>query len=273
MKEEGYIVSKDFTEIYYKFYLSKSEKTIIFTHGYGEYSKRYEEMVDFFIKNNFNVLIYDLRGHGCSKGFIGHVFNFSEYLDDLEILIKKITKEYPKHKIILGGHSLGGLITLSFLTKNPKNVVSSFVSSPYVQNGMKVSFISKAFGNLISKISPMMTIKNPIKAKYLNHDEKSIKEYVKDKLVHKVVTPRWFTETNKAQENLFTTIENINIPLLVLQGGEDKIASPKGTKLYFDKIKNENKKFIEYKNYYHEVLHEIDKFKVYEEILQWLNQY
>ncbi len=270
MSESQFMKTKDENDLFYKYVEKKSTITVIFTHGYGEYSKRYQLLYDYFLSKDYSCLMYDLRGHGNSSGVRGHVNDFNDYLDDLDVMVKFIKSKKPLDTIILGGHSLGGLITLLYSIKNSEKIDGVFLSSPYLKLAMRVPFIKKQASRVLSKILPSIKMKSGIDASKLNHDSQSVKDYLLDPMVHKVVTPRWFTETEKAQKEVEKKIKKLKIPLFFMQGGEDILASPKGGKKIFDKIEFGDKIYKLYPELYHEVLHEPQKLEIYSEINDWI---
>lgn len=72
-------------EIHLKIKESGAPIWIIGTHGLGEHSGRHTYLFDLFA-SDFNICLYDLRGHGKSFGKRGNVGSFSDYFDDLEAL-------------------------------------------------------------------------------------------------------------------------------------------------------------------------------------------
>ncbi len=46
---------------------------VLLTHGYGEHSGRYVEVISGWTQSGLVVASYDLRGHGHSEGHRGHV--------------------------------------------------------------------------------------------------------------------------------------------------------------------------------------------------------
>ena len=70
--------------------------------------------LDCSFDNGYNVYRYDARGHGRSEGNRGDLEKFDDFLLDLDIYIDLIKKEYPNLKIVLLGHSMGGLVATSY---------------------------------------------------------------------------------------------------------------------------------------------------------------
>ena len=99
-----------------KFIRSGNKETIVFIHGLGLSLEIWEKQVNFF-KKKFNILIYDLYGHG--KSFFDNrkpsLELYTQQLDDLH-------KFYNIKKSILVGFSLGGMISRHFCQKHPNKV-------------------------------------------------------------------------------------------------------------------------------------------------------
>jgi len=83
-------------------------------------------------------IVYDPRGQGKSSRFLdgagrqrAYVPSFQSYIDDLQSFFDQIVQRERKGKVILYGHSTGGLTLLSWLAQRPpKNIVAAIVSSP-----------------------------------------------------------------------------------------------------------------------------------------------
>ena len=91
-----------------------SSKWLIVTHGLGEHLGRHEFLLKLF-SQNFNIAIYDLRGHGRSGGRKGWVGDFQHFWKDLHAVIEYFRKEFSMKNYTLFGHSMGGLITAGYL--------------------------------------------------------------------------------------------------------------------------------------------------------------
>src|SRR3954454_20965772 len=95
---------------------------VLLTHGYGEHSGRYQEVVSRWNEQGILVAAYDLRGHGLSQGKRGHVDSFSEYVTDALDLVTVLENEPDwagAAPPVLFGHSLGGLVSVHVALEAP----------------------------------------------------------------------------------------------------------------------------------------------------------
>src|SRR6187431_299040 len=70
-----------------------SNKWLIITHGLGEHLGRHEFFLKFF-SQNFNIAIYDVRGHGRSGGKRAWVEHFGDFSKDLDAVIHYLKKDF-----------------------------------------------------------------------------------------------------------------------------------------------------------------------------------
>lgn len=89
---------------------------VVFIHGWAASHRFWKYQIPHF-KRNYQVVTYDLRGHGESdKPSKGYTVN--EQTQDLELLLEGLNIENP----VLVGHSLGGMIALEYALKAPNNL-------------------------------------------------------------------------------------------------------------------------------------------------------
>ncbi|MCE7065818.1 alpha/beta hydrolase [Dyadobacter sp. CY326] len=88
----------------------KSNKAVLYVHGFNDYFFQ-EEMAERYIKEGYNFYAVDLRKYGRSflaNQKFNNVRDLSEYFADIDTVLH-IMKSEGSDKILLSGHSLGGL--------------------------------------------------------------------------------------------------------------------------------------------------------------------
>ncbi len=117
MTKMPYVELND-SRIFYE-YLKKKDIPLVFIHGWAGDHTKWSKQLDFF-SNKFSTLIYDLEGHGYSSSAKG--YSIKHYSESLFHLLEKLTIS----KIVLIGHSMGGMIAQQFAIDFP-NLIDKLV--------------------------------------------------------------------------------------------------------------------------------------------------
>ncbi len=242
-----------------------SQKWLIVTHGLGEHLGRHEFFLKLF-SQNFNIAIYDLRGHGRSGGKRAWVKDFGDFAKDLEVVIQYLKKNFNLSAYMLFGHSMGGLIVSDFM----QNVVHPdcypekvFLSSPAVGApglmGPAFAIAPKMLLETLTKL-PTIPVAKVLDLRKLSHDGRVYESYIKDEFCQLKIHTKLYLEVTKASREVFSRPLRINCPLYCAIGTEDDLVHPGLMIRYFTEVeKNAQLKIFE--GGYHELHNEIEKFK------------
>jgi alpha-beta hydrolase superfamily lysophospholipase len=126
----------------------KSDKAVLYVHGFNDYFFQ-QEMAERFIKEGYNFYAVDLRKYG--RSFLANqkfndVRDLSEYFADIDTVLN-IIKSEGSDKILLSGHSLGGLtVSLYAAARNGNEMFDAvLLNSPFfdldVKNALKKTAI------------------------------------------------------------------------------------------------------------------------------------
>ena len=120
------------------------DKTIVFIHGLSD-SLEYWMGLYSMLKNEYKILLYDVRGHDNSS--LGeNEFTMDLLAEDLHNLFLKLNIE----KASLVGLSLGGNIALTFTLKYPEFVDKIILMSSYSENDDDLTSKLMEFKNTIN---------------------------------------------------------------------------------------------------------------------------
>lgn len=90
--------------------------TVWLIHGYLEHSAIYQPIIGEILAQQFNVVTFDLPGHGLSSGLEASIHDFADYQQILQDLNRYILRYAPFQGIQLGvGQSTGGAILMDHL--------------------------------------------------------------------------------------------------------------------------------------------------------------
>jgi alpha-beta hydrolase superfamily lysophospholipase len=99
----------------------KAQGTVVVAHGYLDHSGLYGQLIEWGLRQRYNVLCIDLPGHGLSSGTPASIKHFDTYTDVLEhvLLINQQTLQQP---LIAVGQSTGCAIIANALLPKKQQV-------------------------------------------------------------------------------------------------------------------------------------------------------
>lgn len=246
--------------------IKEPKGTVIITHGIAEHSGRYEPITKKLNEAGFNVLRYDIRGHGQSQGKRGSLKSFHQTIDDLHALVVEERKKNPK-KLFLIGHSMGGLIVNMYAVKyrDVDGIISSAAPTYFVKDVLPLRILGvKPLGWISYKTNfadeDLSRIRS-VEEAYLN-DPLNLKSF-KLSLVGQMMV--------KGVRYLNKRLDSYQLPVLFLHGGSDKVVPSAYSQRLYGLIASKDKNLILYPESYHEIFNDLDQEKVFEDVVNWLN--
>ena len=210
-------------QIYYEFKKKgEGNQTIIFIHGITGSSSAWKRYYCHFYKLGFNVLKFDLRGHGLSiKKNNSNYYKIENIAKDLFNLIKENNIETP----IFITHSFGTFVLLEFIKNYPQYKISKII---FISLVYKLDFNN--FSKNIIKLGTFLPIfrKIGIQIDYSKYF-KNTKDYTPKRVIIeslntnlKVISSLFDSIRHSKYFKIFSTI---NCPVLLIHGREDTISN------------------------------------------------
>ncbi|MFZ5445655.1 MAG: alpha/beta hydrolase [Myxococcota bacterium] len=271
-RDEGYFASKDGTRLYWRQDTPDAEPKawLGVVHGYGDHCGRYERPIAAFVKEGYGVLAFDYRGHGKAAGARSDVGRWDDYLDDLAGFFARLLEVARGKKIFLVAHSNGALIATHFAAQLHPQLTGVVLSAPFYALAFEPPPLKLLGAKLIKGLVPGLKIGNELKPDQLSRDPAWQEETKNDPLYLHTTTPRWFFETQAAQQRLSGLGARLTLPVLMLAGTSDPIASMPAAKAFFETIASKDKTWKEYADYRHEVMMEVGREQVWDDISRWI---
>lgn len=196
---------------------------VVIVHGLAEHGGRYRHVAEMLAERGYAVMVPDLRGFGVSGGRRAHLRRWEHYLDDLSVDIAVArARNLP---VVLLGHSLGGLVSLSYaLGKGPAPDLL-ILSAPAIDADLPRS--KKLAARLLGAIAPRVSIPNGLRGHQLSTDPTVGERYFADPLVHTRTTLGLGRLALGAGDACRRDLASLQVPTLVLHGERDSIVPPR----------------------------------------------
>jgi pimeloyl-ACP methyl ester carboxylesterase len=252
--------------------------TIVFIPGTAIYSLCYGELLYKLGLAGYNIVGFDPRGHGQSEGVRGD-YTISEIMTDTEHVITYAINRFNK-KISVMGSSQGGIVAFYLAAKDERinSVICQNFADLTAEETLQLARHPRLFKYLkllIARAGGILPNAQIPVTSYIDLDKIPVQYFGTAKNFMESDPLSLKTISLRALQSLAHTpmdkpVEEINVPVMVLQGTADSIFPVSYTQKIFDKLTC-RKKFSLFPDKSHAVLHE-DTDAVIPEILSWLHE-
>lgn len=242
---------------------------VVIAHGYAEHSGRYRHVAERLADEGYSTYALDHRGHGKSEGSKANINRMAEVVADLRTFVGLAPGAHPDVPLFLYGHSMGGLIALRYAIDHQSSLDGLVVSGPAIVATVG-SKLERAAAKLLSRIAPDLR-PTPLDSSLISRDPEVVRTYDSDPLVYRGKIPvRTAAESLITADTVIRDLPQLKLPVLILQGGEDKLISPVSAQIVADKVASEDITTKLYDGLYHEVHNEPEKDTVLGDVVSWL---
>ncbi|UXN34969.1 alpha/beta fold hydrolase [Avibacterium paragallinarum] len=241
-----YLTGKQGCQIAYRHFVhqqSAVKKLLILVNGRAENILKWSELAYDFYQWGYDVLLFDHRGQGYSQRLLadkekGYIDEFRFYTEDMNAVIKQVTRQCDYSQQYLLAHSLGSLISAYYLANYDHHIQRAVLSSPFFGLPTKHLLRDELIINLMMLFGQGQRYvfgKAPYKPANLQHNELSFCK-TRMKWMNRInryfpelslggPTFRWVHLCLTAIKGLEKILPRIEIPVLVLQAGKEKIVA------------------------------------------------
>lgn len=219
---------------------------MVFIHGWAG-SARYWETTASVLSEQFDCLLYDMRGFGRSRGkpiveadslqrkegeeaVTELTYELEEYAEDLAALLDRLQLQ----RVYINAHSMGASIATLFLNQYQERVEKAILTCSGIFEYDKKSFEAfHKFGGYVVKFRPQWLAKIPLvdrmfMARFLYRSIKATERqaFLEDFLIadYEAALNTIYTSVSKAQAELMPQeFAKLEVPTLLISGEYDKI--------------------------------------------------
>lgn len=248
-----------------------SRGTVLLVHGLGEHMGRYAALAHELNRWGFAVCGYDQYGHGLSDGPRGGLPHAARLLDDLAAVVDH-TRAQQKYsqRLILLGHSMGGLVASRLVAARMRSVSGLVLSSPALDAGLNP--LQRLLVAVLPHLVPNLRVGNGLDARMISHDAAQVAAYKNDPLVHDRISARLakFIATEGAP--VLAHAKEWTVPTLLMYAGRDTLVNPAGSRM-FEALAPANRVDSHcFETLYHELFNESEpgRSQVFAQLRMWL---
>ena len=271
-------------------------------HGIAEFVERYDDFANYLNTQGYLVVAEDHMGHGQSIGEDGVQGYFQggwfAAVNDTMKLMKDTMAEFPGVPYVLFGHSMGSFMARTILARYPDSgIAAAIICGTGWQPKAALPLLIRAVEGICKKTgekNPSEKLQNMVFGGYnkrienprtpcdwLTRDEEIVDAYVEHPLcgfipacglLRDMMKGIYYIEQEKNLKNM-----KKHLPVFFIAGAEDPVGPyGKGVEQAVKEFKKAGMINVACKIYpdcRHEILNELNKQEVYEDVVNWLKPY
>ncbi len=252
----------------------KPKAIVCLIHGLGEHTGRYAHVGKALNDAGYALFGFDLRGHGQTGGPRGHFPSLDVVMQDIRQFVAFQKQNHPNIPVFLYGHSLGGLLTLSYVIQHPEGIKGVIVTGAALRSALQEQKGKIAMARILGTLAPAMTIPSGLEAAAISRDQKVVDAYVNDPLVHDKTSLGLGKAALTGIDLCFAHAKEFKPPLLIMHGKMDRLTYPSGSE-DFAKLTGATNKDVTLKLWdglYHEIHNEPEQAEVFKVMIEWMDK-
>ncbi|NVB43078.1 lysophospholipase [Pseudenhygromyxa sp. WMMC2535] len=252
-------------------------------HGQGEHVSRYDRVARELGERGGLVFGVDHRGQGRSGGAPGYVDRFETYASDLLAVIRHQVDTLGEAQgpqslpWFLFGHSMGGLITLTYLLDHQHEIDlrGVVISSPLLGLALKVGPLKRQLTRLAAKLLPRLPVPTGLEPETICRDPEEVARYAADPRRVRPVTPGWAVAMEDGIARVDAEVGGIEVPMHWYVGTGDLICDHRETERIFASLPDpvgRDQSLEVWPGYYHELHNEPEELRapVMRSVYEWI---
>lgn len=231
---------------------------LVIVHGIHDHPGRYAALARALNERGVAVYAQDHRGHGASGGARQRVDSVGQLADDAALALGEAERRHPGVPLFLYGHSMGGLVGAHMAAAGAAQprlagvVLSSaaLVLPASASGGARVvvgTLGRIAPGLPLEAVDPAQIVREPAARAALAGDPAIQREKVPARTIATILG---------GVVELQPLVPGIQVPLLILHGGADRVTDPAGSRSVAERAGSGDKKLVIYDAALHSLLHE-----------------
>jgi len=270
-------------------------------HGMAEHVSRYDQLATALVGEGYAVYGHDHRGHGGSippgdePGHFADEDGWNLAVRDVHRVNRELAGRHPGLPIVIIAHSMGSFMLQQLLSESPDIMVAAALSGtngkppPLIHAGRLLTRVERrrlgprGKSALIHKMSfedfnkPFEPSRTDVD--WLSRDTVEVDKYVSDPLCgFKCTVQVWFDMLEALGK--LTSPENVSripkdMPIFAFCGSDDPVGGERGVKNLVDTYRAAWMTDVQLKIYpggRHEMLHEVNRDEVVQDLLHWVNR-
>jgi acylglycerol lipase len=244
---------------------------IVFLHGIASHAGWFGETAADLNSQDVTVYGLDRRGSGHSGAPRGHLERYGRALDDVEEMVRLVSADHPGTPLFLAASSWAAKLGVVYAAQRPASLSGLLLLGPGLLPTVNLSPTRQFLVVAGHLVAPTARLPIPLTPELYTSNPRYLDAIRADRLRLLEATTRFFWETARLDRRRRRAAAGLRLPLLVLQGEDDKMMDVAKTRRWFSRLGVEDKTYLAYPGAGHTLDFEPDRTRYLADMVDWLS--
>jgi acylglycerol lipase len=250
---------------------SRPWAVVVFLHGIASHAGWFAETAADLDGQGVAVYGPDRRGSGRSGGPRGHLDRYERALDDVSEVVRLAASEHPGTPLFLAGSSWAAKLAVVYAAQRPGALSGLLLLGPGLLPRVHLPPARQLLVAVGHLVAPTARLPIPLTPELYTANRPYVDLIQTDPLRLLEATAQFFWETARLDRRRRRASARLRLPLLVLQGQDDKMMDVPKTRRWFSRLGVEDKTYVAYPGAGHTLDFEPDRSRYLADMLEWLS--
>jgi alpha-beta hydrolase superfamily lysophospholipase len=250
---------------------SPPSAVLVFLHGIASHAGWFTETAADLNRQGVEVYGLDRRGSGRSGGPRGHLDRYERALDDVEQFVRLVSSEHPGIPVFLAASSWAAKLAVVYAAQRAAPLSGLLLLGPVLLHRVNLSLWRRVWVAVGHLVRPMARVPIPLTPELYTANPPYLDFIRADPLRLLEATTRFFWETDRLDLRRRRDTARLRLPVLLLQGDDDKMVNVPATRRWFEKRGGVDKTYRAYPGAGHTLDFEPDRSTYLGDMLAWLS--
>ncbi len=247
------------------------DATVVLVHGLQSHAQWFAEAADGLVDRGLSVYALERRGSGSSPARSGDIDRYRTWFAEVERLVDFARREHPGVPVHLVGHCFGANVALGAALERPGSVASLIMLTPGLHITPDYTPAEKLSIAAAGLVARQRRFRVPQDDQLFTRDPDVLAWIRADSLGSKAVSARCLLEIRRMVSSLRRRLDELVVPLLVVEAAGDRIADNEANAALLDRRLGSSWRRVTF-DAEHFLLAEPCRNEVLDTIADWIRQ-
>jgi alpha-beta hydrolase superfamily lysophospholipase len=228
-----------------------TDAVLLFLHGIASHGAWFAETAVHLAERGIAVYAPDRRGSGLSGGARGHIPDYEQVLDDLDLFIGLAEQQHPGTPIFVAGSSWAAKVAIASAARSQERLAGLLLLGPGLFPKVDLTMQQKLGVLFFHRTRPELNLSIPLVPDDYTRNAAYLEYIRRDGYRLLTASSRFFWETRRLDRARNRLAATLHLPMLLQIGDADPIMNTAETCRWFQRLNAPDRTTIVYRGASH----------------------